>query len=472
MSEIASVATEVRDGRVDAVEPARAALARLHAQNGGPQGLNAFLAALSDVELSAVEVPRDGGRLPGVPVAVKDNLATVGFPTTCGSKILEGYQSPYEATVVRRLRNEGAVIVGKTNLDEFAMGSSTENSAYGPVRNPRDPARVPGGSSGGSAAAVAAGIVPGALGSDTGGSVRQPASFCGVVGVKPTYGRVSRYGLVAFASSLDQVGVIGGTVADAAELLQVVAGHDPRDSTSVDRPVPAFSEERDAGAGGLVVGVPAEYFGDALEPGVQARCQTALDALQANGARIREVSLPHTAYALSAYYVIATAEASSNLARFDGVRYGVRDSAGEDLGEMYERTRTAGFGREVKRRILLGTFALTAGYHDRYYGRAQRVRTLVSADFDTVFDGGIDVLFTPTSPTVAFPLGERIQDPLQMYLADVFTVTANLAGLPAISVPVGESDGLPVGGQLIAPKWGEVTLFRAALALEAALEAC
>ena len=469
MTDIASMAEAVRDGRVDGAEPARTAVARLNEQNGGAQGLNAFLAALSNAEAAALEVPTDGGRIAGVPIAVKDNIATLEFPTTCGSKILEGYRSPYEATVVRRLRQEGAVIVGKTNLDEFAMGSSTENSAYGPVRNPHDPARVPGGSSGGSAAAVAAGIVPGALGSDTGGSVRQPASFCGVVGLKPTYGRVSRYGLVAFASSLDQVGMFGRTVADAAELLLVVAGHDARDSTSVDRPVPEFSEGRDAGAEGLVVGVPAEYFGDALEPGVKARCQAALAALEANGAQIREVSLPHTEYALSAYYVIATAEASSNLARFDGVRYGLRDSAGEDLGEMYERTRTAGFGREVKRRILLGTFALTAGYHDQYYGRAQSVRGLVSGDFASVFGGGVNVLFTPTSPTVAFPLGARVQDPLQMYLADVFTVTANLAGLPAISVPLGTSDGLPVGGQLIAPQWGETTLFRAAFALEEAL---
>ncbi len=470
MSDIASIAEAVREGRVDAPEPARSAVARLHELNGGAQGLNAFVAALSDAEASTLEVPSNGGGLRGVPIAVKDNLTTVGFPTTCGSKILEGYHPPFEATVVRRLREEGAVIVGKTNLDEFAMGSSTENSAYGPVRNPRDLARVPGGSSGGSAAAVAAGIVPGALGSDTGGSVRQPASFCGVVGVKPTYGRVSRYGLVAFASSLDQVGMFGATVADAAELLQVVAGHDARDSTSVDRPVPDFSEQRDTGAEGLVVGVPTEYFGDAVDAGVQARCKEAVDALKANGASIREVSLPNTAYALSAYYVIATAEASSNLARFDGVRYGIRDSEGKDLGEMYERTRTAGFGPEVKRRILLGTFALTAGYHDQYYGRAQHARSLVSADFETVFGGGVDVLFTPTSPTVAFPLGERVQDPLQMYLADVFTVTANLAGLPAISVPVGASDGLPVGGQLLAPMWGETTLFRAAFALEAALK--
>ena len=469
MTDIASMAEAVRDGGVDAAEPARTAVARLHEQNEGAQGLNAFLAALSNAEAAALEVPRDGGRIPGVPIAVKDNMATLEFPTTCGSKILEGYRSPYEATVVQRLRQEGAVIVGKTNLDEFAMGSSTENSAYGPVRNPRDLARVPGGSSGGSAAAVAAGIVPAALGSDTGGSVRQPASFCGVVGLKPTYGRVSRYGLVAFASSLDQVGMFGRTVADAAELLQVVAGHDARDSTSVDRPVPEFSEGCGAGAEGLVVGVPAEYFGDALDPGVKVRCQAALAAFEANGAQILEVSLPHTEYALSAYYVIAMAEASSNLARFDGVRYGLRDSAGDDLGEMYERTRTAGFGREVKRRILLGTFALTAGYHDQYYGRAQSVRGLVSGDFATVFGGGVDVLFTPTSPTVAFPLGARVQDPLQMYLADVFTVTANLAGLPAISVPLGTSDGLPVGGQLIAPQWGETTLFRSAFALEEAL---
>ena len=471
MTDIASIAEAVRGGRVDSAEPTRAAVVRLHEQNGGSRGLNAFLAALSESQASALEVPSDGGRLAGVPIAVKDNLATTEFPTTCGSKILEGYRSPYEATVVRRLKEAGAVIVGKTNLDEFAMGSSTENSAYGPVRNPRDSTRVPGGSSGGSAAAVAAGIVPGALGSDTGGSVRQPASFCGVVGVKPTYGRVSRYGLVAFASSLDQVGMFGTTVADAVELLQVVAGHDPRDSTSVDRPVPDFLEEREAGADGLVVGVPSEYFGDALEAGVQARCQAALDALEANGAQIREVSLPNTVYSLAAYYVIANAEASSNLARFDGVRYGVRDSAGAELGEMYERTRTAGFGPEVKRRILLGTFALTAGYHDQYYGRAQAARNLVAADFEMAFAGGVDVLFTPTSPTVAFPIGERVQNPLQMYLADVFTVTANLAGLPALSVPVGVSEGLPVGGQLIAPKWGEATLFRAAFALESAMEA-
>ena len=471
MSDIAAMAAAVRDGTVDPLEPARAALRSLRVREGGAEALNAFLSVLSSDDL---ELPGSGpakGRLAGVPVAVKDNLATTdGLPTTCASQILEGYRSSYEATVVRRLREEGAVVVGKTNMDEFAMGSSNENSAFGPVRNPVDRTRVPGGSSGGSAAAVAAGLVPGALGSDTGGSVRQPAAFCGVVGVKPTYGLVSRYGLVAFASSLDQVGTFGRTVRDAAELLQVVAGHDPLDSTSADRIIPDLAAACDEGAEGLVVGVPREYFGDALDTGVQMRCQDALDALEQRGAIIREVSLPNTPYALPAYYVVANAEASSNLARFDGVRYGARQDGCRDLGELYERTRTSGFGDEVKRRILLGTFALTAGYYDQYYGRAQRVRRLVSADFREVFQDGIDVLFTPTSPTVAFPLGERIEDPLQMYMADVFTVTANLAGVPAISVPVGDSDGLPVGGQIIAPWWGESTLFRAAAALESACD--
>ena len=464
MSVIAAITKAVRSGDRAPLDPTRAALAKIGELNDGPDGLNAFLTVLDEDEL--LECSDTQARLAGIPVAVKDNLATVGFPTTCGSRILEGYRSPYEATVVLRLREEGAIVVGKTNLDEFAMGSSSENSAFGPVRNPRDPSRVPGGSSGGSAAAVAAGMVPCALGSDTGGSVRQPAAFCGVVGVKPTYGRVSRYGLVAFASSLDQVGVLAPTVADAAALLEVVAGHDPRDSTSVDLPVPALSERLGEGVGELVVGVPHEYFGEAVEPALRAQCRAAVDALRGKGCTIREVSLPNTPYALPAYYVIATAEASSNLARFDGVRFGVRNEDGTTLDEMYERTRTVGFGPEVKRRILLGTYALTAGYYDQYYGRAQRVRSLVAADFDRVFREGVDVLFTPTSPTVAFRLGERIEDPLQMYLADVFTVTANLAGLPAASVPIGDVAGLPVGGQIIAPWWGEEVLFRVASALE------
>ena len=466
VSMIAAITKQVRGSERAPLDPARDALAKIRQLNEGTDGLNAFLSVVDEADLS--ECPDTGARLAGVPVAVKDNLATLGLPTTCGSRILEGYRSPYEATAVRRLRDAGAMVVGKTNLDEFAMGSSTENSAFGPVHNPRDPSRVPGGSSGGSAAAVAAGLVPGALGSDTGGSVRQPASFCGVVGVKPTYGRVSRYGLVAFASSLDQVGVLAHTVADAAALLEVVAGHDPRDSTSVDVRVPDLSERLGEGVDKLVVGVPREYFGEAVEPGVRTRCTVAVDALRAMGCTIRDVSLPHTRYALPAYYVIATGEVSSNLARFDGVRFGVRDEDGASLEEMYGRTRTLGFGREVKRRILLGTYALTAGYYDQYYGRAQKVRSLVAADFANVFRGGVDVLFTPTSPTVAFRLGERIEDPLQMYLADIFTVTANLAGLPAVSVPIGDVAGLPVGGQIIGPWWGEEVLLQVASALESA----
>jgi aspartyl-tRNA(Asn)/glutamyl-tRNA(Gln) amidotransferase subunit A len=471
MSDIATVVAGVRDCAVDPLEPGRSALRRIREREEGAEPLNAFLATLSTDALDLRGRDPVEGRLAGVPVAIKDNLATTdGLPTTCASRILEGYRSPYEATVVRRLRAEGAIVIGKTNMDEFAMGSSNENSAFGPVRNPVNATRVPGGSSGGSAAAVAAGLVPGALGSDTGGSVRQPAAFCGVVGVKPTYGLVSRYGLVAFASSLDQVGTFGRTVRDAGTLLEVIAGYDPRDSTSAGRSIPDLAAACEEGVEGLVVGVPREYFGNALEEGVQARCREALDALERRGATIREVSLPHTPYALPAYYVVATAEASSNLARFDGVRYGARHADCGELGELYEETRTSGFGAEVKRRILLGTFALTAGYYDQYYGRAQSVRRLVSADFRAVFRDGIDVLFTPTSPTVAFPLGARIEDPLQMYLADVFTVTANLAGLPAISVPIGDSDGLPVGGQIIAPWWGESVLFRSAAALESACD--
>ena len=472
MSEIASIGQAVRAGLVPPLEPARGALKRLGEREAGPRPLNAFLAT---VALDALKLPGAGtkgveGRLAGVPVAVKDNLATTdGLPTTCASKMLEAYRSPYEATAVRRLRDQGAIVVGKTNMDEFAMGSSSENSAFGPVRNPVDPTRVPGGSSGGSAAAVAAGLVPGALGSDTGGSVRQPASFCGVVGVKPTYGLVSRYGLVAFASSLDQVGTLGRTVRDAAALLEVIAGHDPLDSTSVDRPVPDLLAACDEDAEGLRVGVPREYFGEALSEGVRARCAGALDALEERGARVSDVSLPNTAYALPAYCVLAMAEAASNLARFDGVRYGARAEHRRRLSDMLEKTRTSGFGDEVKRRVLLGTYVLRAGYYEQYYRRAQRVRRLISADFRRAFETGLDVLFTPTSPTAAFPLGERIADPLLMYRSDVFTVTANLAGLPAISVPIGEEDGgLPVGGQLVGSWWGEAALFRGAAALESA----
>ncbi len=403
--------------------------------------------------------------LQGVPVAIKDNIATGDLPTTCGSRILRGYVSPYEATVVRRLRNAGAVVVCTTNMDEFAMGSSTEHSAYGPTRNPMDPSRVPGGSSGGSAAAVAAGITPIALGSETGGSVRQPASFCGVVGAKPTYGRVSRYGLVAFASSLDQVGVLGRTVADAAVGLRVIAGRDPYDATSVAAPVSDYTAAAARGSAadkplaGRVIGRPREYFPPGLDGETRARCDEALDALMKLGATVRDVSLPHTEYAIPVYYIVAPAEASSNLARFDGVRYGLRVDA-EALVAMYEGTRSAGFGPEVTRRILLGTYVLSAGYYDAYYRKAQEVRALVADDFRRVFADGVDMLFTPTTPAPAFRIG-AISDPYQMYLNDIFTATANLAGVPAISVPIGTAQGLPVGGQLIAPHFGEEMMFSA-----------
>ncbi len=465
MSELRRIAKDVGSGELDPLEPARTALAAIRRSEEGADALNAFLSLPEEGDL---KVLAGDGPLAGVPVAVKDNLATTDLPTTCGSKLLQGYVSPYAATVVRRLIEAGAVVVGKTNLDEFAMGSSTENSAYGPTLNPVDRGRVPGGSSGGSAAAVAAGLVPAALGSDTGGSVRQPAAFCGVVGIKPTYGRVSRYGLVAFASSLDQVGTLGRTVEDAALLLEVVSGHDPRDATSAPRPVPNLSDAVGRPVEGLVVGVPTEYLPTSLDPGIRALVDEALERLRAAGARVREVSLPHAGYAIPAYYVLAPAEASSNLSRYDGVRYGVRrDGAGMD--EMVEATRSAGFGDEVKRRILLGTYALSAGYYDQYYGTAQRARGLISSDFRTVFTDGVDVLFTPTTPGPAFSLGERTDDPVSMYLSDVFTVTANLAGIPGLSLPIGRIDGLPIGGQILAPWWEEETMIAVARSLEASL---
>ena len=412
------------------------------------------------------------GVLAGVPVAVKDNLADLALPTTGGSKILAGYVSPYEATAVARLLDAGAVVIGKTNMDEFAMGSSTEHSAYGPTRNPVDPSRVPGGSSGGSAAAVAAGVVRIALGSETGGSVRQPAAFCGVVGVKPTYGRVSRYGLVAFASSLDQVGVFGRTVDDAALAMEVISGRDPHDATSADKPVPSLqfggpaAEDPREPLKGLTIGRPKEYFPERLDPAIRAATDAALDRLRALGAHVKDVSLPHTDLAVPVYYILAPAEASSNLARFDGVRYGPR-AASDSLRELYERTRAEGFGPEVTRRILLGTYALSHGYYDAYYRKAQEVRGLIAGDFATAFDG-VDLLFTPTTPTPAFALG-ALSDPYEMYLSDIFTATANLAGVPAMSLPIGDVAGLPVGGQFIAPHFGEATMFRAAAALERAL---
>ncbi|MCE2954842.1 MAG: Asp-tRNA(Asn)/Glu-tRNA(Gln) amidotransferase subunit GatA [Gemmatimonas sp.] len=436
----------------------------------GADGLNAFLAV--DREATGLDV----GPLAGVPVAIKDNLATHELPTTCGSRVLEGYMSPFEATAVRRLRDAGAAILGKTNMDEFAMGSSNENSAFGPVRNPLDRTRVPGGSSGGSAAAVAAGVVRLALGSETGGSVRQPAAFCGIVGVKPTYGRVSRYGLVAYASSLDHVGVFGRTVGDAAAGLQIIAGHDRFDATSAPHAVPEFLPPTVDGASadprplaGLVIGRPVEYFPASLDARIAAHCRHALTVLESLGAEIRDVSLPSTDLAIPVYYIIAPAEASSNLARYDGVRYGRRAMA-DDLGAMYERTRSEGFGAEVTRRILLGTYVLSAGYYDAYYRRAQAVRELIRQEFSQVFASGVHLLFTPTAPTPAFRIGE-VSDPYEMYLSDIFTVTANLVGIPAMSQPIGRVDGLPIGGQFMAPHFTEPTMLRAAAALERALGA-
>jgi aspartyl-tRNA(Asn)/glutamyl-tRNA(Gln) amidotransferase subunit A len=414
----------------------------------------------------AVAAGRDPGPLAGVPVALKDNMCTHGVATTCSSRILEGWVPPYDATVVTRLREAGALLVGKTNLDEFAMGSSTENSAFGPTRNPHDLTRVPGGSSGGSAAAVAAGFAPLALGSDTGGSIRQPAALCGVVGVKPTYGRVSRYGLVAFASSLDQIGPFARTVADAALLFEVIAGHDPLDATSIPEPAPSVVDRLDAGVEGLRIGVVSELMGEGIAPDVAARVHEASEALRAAGAKVEEASVPASTFGMSAYYLIAPAEASSNLARFDGVRYGLRVDA-PTTHDMMVATRTQGFGAEVKRRIMLGTYALSAGYYDAYYGKAQKVRTLIIRDFAAAYER-FDVLLSPTSPTTAFPLGDKTADPMAMYMNDVCTIPSNLSGDPAISVPFGTgSDGLPVGVQVLAPALAEETMFRVAAALEA-----
>jgi aspartyl-tRNA(Asn)/glutamyl-tRNA(Gln) amidotransferase subunit A len=407
----------------------------------------------------------DRGPLQGIPMAVKDNMVTDGVETTAGSQVLSGYLPPYDATAVVRLRAAGAVIVGKANLDEFAMGSSTENSSYGPTRNPWNTDRVPGGSSGGSAASVASGSALGALGSDTGGSIRQPASLCGVVGMKPTYGLVSRYGLIAFASSLDQIGPIARTVDDAVTILETIAGHDPLDATSYRGAVPALRSDIDHGVKGVRVGVVKELSGDGIDDEVLAAFERTLDGLRGAGADVIDVSLPSTSYALSCYYLIAPAECSANLARFDGVRYGNRVDGGT-VEEMMGRTRRAGFGPEVTRRVLLGTYALSAGYYDAFYGQAQRVRTLVSRDFASAYEK-VDVLVSPTSPTTAFELGARTQDPLSMYMSDICTIPSNLSGEPSISVPVGlDGEGLPIGFQVMAPALGEQMLFRVASEIE------
>ncbi|MGI8936985.1 MAG: Asp-tRNA(Asn)/Glu-tRNA(Gln) amidotransferase subunit GatA [Iamia sp.] len=466
------VAAGVRSGEWSARQVVDEHLAAIEAGDGD---IHAFLhvdvdgaRASADAVDAQVAVGEDPGPLAGVPVALKDNMCTRGVPTTCSSRILEGWVPPYDATVVERLAAAGAVAVGKTNLDEFAMGSSTENSAFGPTRNPHDTSRVPGGSSGGSAAAVAAGFSPLAFGSDTGGSIRQPAALCGVVGLKPTYGRVSRYGLIAFASSLDQIGPFSRTVADAALALQVIGGPDPRDATSAPQAQPDYLASLGDGVEGLRVGVVSELLAmEGVAPEVAAQARAAADALAAAGAKVEEVSVPAVTYGLSAYYLIAPAEASSNLARFDGVRYGLRvDAATTD--EMMVATRTQGFGAEVKRRIMLGTYALSAGYYDAFYGQAQRVRTLITRDFAAAYEK-VDVLLSPTSPTTAFALGDKTADPLTMYLNDVCTIPSNLSGDPAVSVPFGTgADGLPIGVQVLAPALGEVAMLRTAQTLEAA----
>ncbi|MGB5036683.1 MAG: Asp-tRNA(Asn)/Glu-tRNA(Gln) amidotransferase subunit GatA [Blastocatellia bacterium] len=465
---IAGTQEAIGAGTTTARSVTEAALSRIEALN--PR-LNAFLTVTADTALAQADETdarvRSGEPLrplDGIPVAIKDNLVLEGVRTTCGSRILEHYRPPYTATAVARLRDAGAIIVGKTNCDEFAMGSSNENSAFGPVRNPWDEDRVPGGSSGGSAVAVASGMAMLALGSDTGGSIRQPASLCGVVGLKPTYGRISRYGLVAFGSSLDQIGPFAASVNDIAIALRVMAGRDELDSTSSEAVIPDFTD-LDAGATGLRVGVPREFFAEGLAAGTRERVEEGIDRLRSQGATIVEVSLPHMKYATACYYIVATAEASSNLARFDGVRYGYRAEGAEELRQMYMRSRAEGFGAEVKRRIMLGTYVLSSGYYDAYYDKALRVRTLIERDFRTAF-AACDVVVTPTSPTTAFRLGEKMEDPLQMYLSDVYTITANLAGIPAVSVPCGMSDGLPVGLQILAPHFGEHVMLKAARALE------
>ena len=436
------------------------------------ESLNATLhwsQALLDAEAARVDAAASPGPLTGMPIALKDNIVTVEQPTTCASRILEGYVSPYTATAVTRLRAAGALVAAKTNMDEFAMGSSTEHSAFGRVKNPVDHERVPGGSSGGSAALVAAGVVPAALGSETGGSVRQPASFCGVVGLKPSYGRVSRYGLVAFGSSLDCISVFSRKVQDAGRVLSVMSGHDPLDATTLDRPpmpVPAPM----ADLKGLRVGLPKEYYPEDLHPGVAAALRRTRAAVEELGAEICEVTLPHSPYAVPTYYIVAPAEAAANLARYDGVRYAARKvGPGGDIHALYQATRGEGFGAEVRRRILMGTYVLSAGYYDAYYRKAQRVRALIAEDFRRVFASGVDLLLTPTTPTPAFRAGEKTDDPVAMYLADIFVSAVSLAGLPAVSLPAGRSEGLPVGAQLIAPYFEDERLLAAAAVIERAI---
>jgi len=466
----AELIPSIRTGAVRAVDALDAVLSVVAAKEAD---IHAFLQVTDDLaRQQAEDVDRrvaEGqrvGALAGVPIAIKDNMCVKGGRTTCASRILEPFIAPYDATVVARLREADAVFVGKTNLDEFAMGSSTENSAFGVTRNPHDLARVPGGSSGGSAAAVAAGMAVMALGSDTGGSIRQPASFCGIVGLKPTYSRVSRFGLVAFASSLDQIGPMARTVRDVALLLGVISGPDPNDSTCAPEPVPDYLEGLEDGPKGLKLGVPKEYFGEGLNPEVKRGIERVLRRMEREGAEVVDISLPHMPYAIGAYYLIATSEASANLARYDGVKYGYRAKDAKDLREMYRRSRSEGFGAEVKRRILLGTYALSSGYYDQFYLKAQKVRTLIAQDFRSAFEK-VDAIITPTTPGTAFRLGEKTSDPLQMYLEDIYTVSCNLAGIPGLSVLAGsDGEGLPFGVQVLGPQFGEQTVLRVARAVE------
>jgi len=473
---IDSVRSSIAARTATATQVAEDHYARIAAEDG-PSGkqINSFLALSRDRALSQAAkidaLAAAGDPLPplaGVPIGIKDVLTMTGSPATAGSRILEDYHPPYDATSVAKLEAAGAVLLGKINCDEFAMGSSNENSAYGPVRNPRALDRVPGGSSGGSAAAVAAGFAVASLGTDTGGSIRQPAAFCGVVGLLPTYGRVSRYGLIAFASSLDRVGPFANTVRDAATMLSVLAGKDPMDATCSDRPVADYAAALAKPVAGLRIGVPAEYFGEGLDPEIRAAVERSLDQLRAQGCEVKSISLPHTRYAVPTYYVIATAEASANLSRFDGVRYGLRAKDAKTLSAMYRETRDQGFGPEVKRRILLGTYALSAGYYDAYYRKAQQVRTLLTRDFLNAFSQ-VDAIVCPVTPTPAFKLGEKASDPMQMYLEDIYSVAASLAGVCGISVPGGvTSQNLPIGIQVLGPHFGEETMLRVAHAIESA----
>jgi len=462
----------LRDGAISSLDLTRTLLERIGRLDGQ---IRAYLRTTPELALEQAEVADrrrargEDSPLLGIPLAVKDIICTAGVETTCGSRILQGFVPPYDATVIDRLKGLGAVLLGKTNTDEFAMGSSTENSGYFATRNPWDTERVPGGSSGGSAAAVAAGLALGALGSDTGGSVRQPAAFCGVCGLKPTYGRVSRYGLVAFASSLDQIGPITRDAVDAAILLQAISGYDPLDSTSADCPVPDYSRALQDGVQGMRIGVPGEYMVDGMQQGVRRAVLAALDVWRELGAHVVDVSLPHTEYALPTYYLIAPAEASANLARYDGVRYGYSAPDAQDMWDTFRKTRQAAFGDEVKRRIMLGTYALSAGYYDAYYLKAQKVRTLIRRDFDAALEV-CDVIVAPTTPTTAFRMGERTANPLEMYLTDVYTLALNLAGLCGVSIPCGFADGLPVGVQVFGKAFDEATVLRVAHAYQRATD--